>query len=121
MAQNTCGAANGERYAILTGVFVVVTVRLPVYFGFGGPPAGGSLDFGGAKSTQPSAKCSAKCSATVTAKKTKTRMAIELKYTNLLIPFKGIVNNFLRYTQVFKHLALSTFIIKVYRSLHLSK
>jgi len=69
MAQNTCGAANGERYAILTGVFVVVTVRLPVYFGFGGPPAGGSLDFGGAKSTQPSAKCSA----TVTAKKNKNK------------------------------------------------
>jgi len=69
MAQNTCGAANGERYAILTSVFAVVAVRLPVYFGFGGPPAGGSLDFGGAKSTQPSAKCSA----TVTTKKNKNK------------------------------------------------
>jgi len=35
MAQNIRGAANGERYAVV--VSVVVVVRLPVYFAFGGP------------------------------------------------------------------------------------
>lgn len=66
MAQNIRGAANGERYAVV--VSVVVVVRLPVYFAFGGP-----LDFGGAKSTQPSAKCSA----TVSAKKKNKKKQIQ--------------------------------------------
>lgn len=80
MAQNIRGAANGERYAVV--VSVVVVVRLPVYFAFGGP-----LDFGGAKSTQPSAKCSATVSAKKKNKKTNTRMEIELEYTAICIPF----------------------------------